>query len=62
MTDRLKVDRDLGVCASSGFSAAAVACGIKQSGGPDLALVVGVPGTLAPGAGQAELSACLADA
>ncbi len=49
MTDRLKVDRDLGVCASSGFSAAAVACGIKQSGGPDLALVVGVPGTLAAG-------------
>jgi glutamate N-acetyltransferase/amino-acid N-acetyltransferase len=43
------VDRTLGVTAAAGFGAAGVACGIKPSGGPDLALVVGRPGTIAVG-------------
>jgi glutamate N-acetyltransferase/amino-acid N-acetyltransferase len=43
------VDRRLGVTAAAGFGAAGVACGLKPSGGPDLALVVGDPGTLAAG-------------
>ena len=43
------VDRHLGVTAAAGIRAAGVACGIKPSGGPDLALVVGDPGTLAAG-------------
>ncbi len=43
------VDRALGVTAASGFSAAGVACGIKPSGGLDLALVMGRPGTIAAG-------------
>jgi glutamate N-acetyltransferase / amino-acid N-acetyltransferase len=44
------VDRTLGVTTAAGFAAAGVACGIKPSGGPDLALVVGRPGTIAAGA------------
>ncbi|HEX9343468.1 MAG TPA: bifunctional glutamate N-acetyltransferase/amino-acid acetyltransferase ArgJ [Actinomycetota bacterium] len=48
-TGRFQVDRGLGVCAPAGFSAAGVACGIKESGGLDLALVVGAPGTVAAG-------------
>jgi glutamate N-acetyltransferase / amino-acid N-acetyltransferase len=43
------VDRRLGVTAAAGFAAAGVACGLKESGGPDLALVVGDPGTVAAG-------------
>jgi glutamate N-acetyltransferase/amino-acid N-acetyltransferase len=43
------VDRALGVTAAAGFAAAGVACGIKPSGGLDLALVVGRPGTIAAG-------------
>jgi glutamate N-acetyltransferase/amino-acid N-acetyltransferase len=43
------VDRTLGVTAAAGFSAAGVACGIKTSGGLDLAVVVGRPGTIAAG-------------
>jgi glutamate N-acetyltransferase/amino-acid N-acetyltransferase len=43
------VDRRLGVTAAAGFGAAGVACGLKPSGGPDLALVVGDPGTVAAG-------------
>jgi glutamate N-acetyltransferase/amino-acid N-acetyltransferase len=43
------VDRGLGVTAAAGFGAAGVACGIKPSGGLDLALVVGRPGTIAAG-------------
>ncbi|HEX8928823.1 MAG TPA: bifunctional glutamate N-acetyltransferase/amino-acid acetyltransferase ArgJ [Actinomycetota bacterium] len=43
------VDRTLGVTAAAGFGAAGVACGIKPSGGLDLALVVGRPGTIAAG-------------
>jgi glutamate N-acetyltransferase/amino-acid N-acetyltransferase len=43
------VDRRLGVTAAAGFGAAGVACGIKPSGAPDLALVVGDPGTVAAG-------------
>jgi glutamate N-acetyltransferase / amino-acid N-acetyltransferase len=43
------VDRRLGVTAAAGFGAAGVACGLKASGGPDLALVVGDPGTVAAG-------------
>jgi len=46
---RSPVDRGLGVCAAAGFSAAGIACGIKASGGLDLALVVGAPGTVAAG-------------
>jgi glutamate N-acetyltransferase/amino-acid N-acetyltransferase len=45
----MRVDRGLGITAAAGFTAAAVACGIKPSGAPDLALVVGRPGTLAAG-------------
>ncbi len=43
------VDRGLGVTAAAGFTAAGAACGIKPSGGLDLALVVGRPGTIAAG-------------
>jgi glutamate N-acetyltransferase/amino-acid N-acetyltransferase len=51
MSIRLEpVDRTLGVTAAAGFGAAGVACGIKPSGGLDLALVVGRPGTVAAGA------------
>jgi glutamate N-acetyltransferase / amino-acid N-acetyltransferase len=42
-------DRSLGVTAAAGFTAAGAACGIKPSGGLDLALVVGRPGTIAAG-------------
>jgi len=50
MTSRASgVDRRLGVTAAAGFGAAGVACGLKASGGPDLALVVGDPGTVAAG-------------
>jgi len=45
----MRVDRGLGITAAGGFTAAAVACGIKPSGAPDLALVVGRPGTVAAG-------------
>jgi glutamate N-acetyltransferase / amino-acid N-acetyltransferase len=44
-----RVDRRLGVTAAAGFGAAGVACGLKPSGAPDLALVVGDPGTVAVG-------------
>ena len=44
-----RVDRAMGVTAAGGFTAAGVACGIKPSGGLDLALVVGPPGTVAAG-------------
>src|ERR671923_2040225 len=43
------VDRRLGVTAAAGFGAAVVACGLKPSAQPDLALVVGDPGTVAAG-------------
>ena len=46
---RVRVDRRLGVTAAAGFGAAGVACGLKAAGGPDLALVVGDPGTVAAG-------------
>jgi glutamate N-acetyltransferase / amino-acid N-acetyltransferase len=46
---RLPVDRRLGVTAAAGFGAAGVACGLKQGNRPDLALVVGDPGTVAAG-------------
>jgi glutamate N-acetyltransferase / amino-acid N-acetyltransferase len=45
----VRVDRRLGVTAAAGFGAAGVACGLKAAGGPDLALVVGDPGTVAAG-------------
>jgi glutamate N-acetyltransferase/amino-acid N-acetyltransferase len=45
----VRVDRRLGVTAAAGFGAAGVACGLKGAGGPDLALVVGDPGTVAAG-------------
>jgi glutamate N-acetyltransferase/amino-acid N-acetyltransferase len=45
----VRVDRRLGVTAAAGFGAAGVACGLKGAGGPDLALVVGDPGTVATG-------------
>jgi glutamate N-acetyltransferase/amino-acid N-acetyltransferase len=45
----VRVDRRLGVTAAAGFGAAAVACGLKASAAPDLALVVGDPGTVAAG-------------
>jgi glutamate N-acetyltransferase / amino-acid N-acetyltransferase len=45
----VRVDRRLGVTAAAGFGAAGVACGLKGVGGPDLALVVGDPGTVAAG-------------
>ena len=44
-----RVDRRLGVTAAAGFGAAGAACGLKPSGAPDLALVVGDPGTVAAG-------------
>jgi glutamate N-acetyltransferase / amino-acid N-acetyltransferase len=44
-----RVDRRLGVTAAAGFGAAGVTCGLKASGAPDLALVVGDPGTVAAG-------------
>ena len=43
------MDRRLGVTAAAGFGAAGVACGLKPSAQPDLALVVGDPGTVAAG-------------
>jgi glutamate N-acetyltransferase/amino-acid N-acetyltransferase len=49
VTSSLRVDRRLGVTAAAGFGAAGVACGLKASGAPDLALVVGDPGTVAAG-------------
>src|SRR6266567_6800774 len=50
MSVRLQpVDRSLGVTAAAGFAAAGATCGIKPSGGLDLALVVGRPGTIAAG-------------
>jgi glutamate N-acetyltransferase/amino-acid N-acetyltransferase len=49
MSARSRVDRRLGVTAAAGFGAAGVACGLKPSGAPDLALVVGDPGTTAAG-------------
>jgi glutamate N-acetyltransferase / amino-acid N-acetyltransferase len=45
----VRVDRRLGVTAAAGFGAAGVACGLKQGNRPDLALVVGDPGTVAAG-------------
>jgi glutamate N-acetyltransferase / amino-acid N-acetyltransferase len=45
----MAVDRRLGVTAAAGFGAAGVACGLKASGAPDLALVVGDPGTVSAG-------------
>ena len=45
----MQVDRRLGVTAAAGFGAAGVTCGLKASGAPDLALVVGDPGTVAAG-------------
>jgi glutamate N-acetyltransferase / amino-acid N-acetyltransferase len=44
-----RVDRRLGVTAAAGFGASGVACGLKPSALPDLALVVGDPGTVAAG-------------
>ncbi|HJW60639.1 MAG TPA: bifunctional glutamate N-acetyltransferase/amino-acid acetyltransferase ArgJ [Actinomycetota bacterium] len=49
MTPTVLVDRRLGVTAAAGFGAAGVSCGLKQSAAPDLALVVGDPGTVAAG-------------
>jgi glutamate N-acetyltransferase/amino-acid N-acetyltransferase len=46
---RDSVDRRLGVTAAAGFGAAGVACGLKPAARPDLALVVGDPGTVAVG-------------
>ncbi len=46
---RVPVDRRLGVTAAAGFGAAGVACGLKAAARPDLALVVGDPGTVAAG-------------
>jgi glutamate N-acetyltransferase/amino-acid N-acetyltransferase len=46
---RAPVDRRLGVTAAAGFGAAGVACGLKPANRPDLALVVGDPGTVAAG-------------
>jgi glutamate N-acetyltransferase/amino-acid N-acetyltransferase len=45
----LPVQRTLGVTSAAGFTASGVAAGIKDSGAPDLALVVGPPGTVAAG-------------
>jgi glutamate N-acetyltransferase / amino-acid N-acetyltransferase len=45
----VRADRRLGVTAAAGFGAAGVSCGLKASAAPDLALVVGDPGTLAAG-------------
>ena len=49
MTTTARVDRRLGVTAAAGFGAGGVHCGLKASGAPDLALVVGDPGTVAAG-------------
>ena len=49
MSSMVQVDRRLGVTAAAGFGAAGVTCGLKASGAPDLALVVGDPGTVAAG-------------
>ncbi|HET8787329.1 MAG TPA: bifunctional glutamate N-acetyltransferase/amino-acid acetyltransferase ArgJ [Actinomycetes bacterium] len=49
MSTSVQVDRRLGVTAAAGFGAAGVTCGLKASGAPDLALVVGDPGTVAAG-------------
>src|ERR671911_1057551 len=49
LTSTVPVDRRLGVTAAAGFGAAGVSCGLKQSAAPDLALVVGDPGTVATG-------------
>ena len=49
MSSSVQVDRRLGVTAAAGFGAAGVTCGLKASGAPDLALVVGDPGTVAAG-------------
>ncbi len=49
MTPTVLVDRRLGVTAAAGFGAAGVSCGLKLSAAPDLALVVGDPGTVAVG-------------
>jgi glutamate N-acetyltransferase/amino-acid N-acetyltransferase len=49
VTAMVAADRRLGVTAAAGFRAAGVACGLKASGGPDLALVVGDRGTVAAG-------------
>ena len=46
---RVSVDRRLGVTAAAGFGATGVACGLKPAARPDLALVVGDPGTVAAG-------------
>jgi glutamate N-acetyltransferase / amino-acid N-acetyltransferase len=43
------LDRGLGVAAPAGFGATGVACGLKPSGELDLAVVVGLPGTVAAG-------------
>jgi glutamate N-acetyltransferase / amino-acid N-acetyltransferase len=45
----MAIDRRLGVTAAAGFGASGVHCGLKASGAPDLALVVGDPGTVAAG-------------
>ena len=45
----VRVDRRLGVTAAAGFGAAGVHCGLKPPATPDLALVVGDPGTVAAG-------------
>jgi glutamate N-acetyltransferase/amino-acid N-acetyltransferase len=45
----VRIDRRLGVTAAAGFGASGVHCGLKTSGAPDLALVVGDPGTVAVG-------------
>ena len=49
MSSVLRADRRLGVTAAAGFGAAGVSCGLKASATPDLALVVGDPGTVAAG-------------
>jgi glutamate N-acetyltransferase / amino-acid N-acetyltransferase len=49
VTTVVRVDRRLGVTAAAGFGAAGVSCGLKLSAAPDLALVVGDPGTVAAG-------------
>jgi glutamate N-acetyltransferase/amino-acid N-acetyltransferase len=49
MTTRFAVDRRFGVTAAAGFGAAGVTCGLKATDAPDLALVVGDPGTVAAG-------------
>ncbi|HTE71109.1 MAG TPA: bifunctional ornithine acetyltransferase/N-acetylglutamate synthase, partial [Actinomycetes bacterium] len=49
MSGSVRVDRRLGVTAAAGFGAAGVHCGLKPPATPDLALVVGDPGTVAAG-------------